>query len=141
MRAELQNKVRAAVSDDDVLARLDMIDSILASVILRADDEAAWLREEITAIREVAAAVIDAGADTDRRVAEALATLDSHPARSERLPDLHDEYELASEVLSCALEAGSRVGGALRTHVEAVLEARLRREVLVRGDFALVGRI
>lgn len=141
VRTELRDSVRAAVTDDDVLARLDMIDSILASVIVRADDEAAWLREEISAIRDVGMAVIDGDADTDDRVAEALNALDTHPARSDRLPDLRDEYNLAGEVLSLSLEAGSRAGGALRSRVEAVLEARLRREVLIRGDFTLAGRM
>jgi hypothetical protein len=141
VRTELQTSVRAVIADDDVLARLDMIDSILASVILRADDEAAWIREEIMAISGAAEAVIDAGADADGRVAEALGTLRSHPTSSDRLPDLHDEYNLAGEVLSRAIEAGSRAGEALRATVERVLEDRLRREVLIRGDFSLAGRI
>jgi len=141
VRTELQTSVRAVIADDDVLARLDMIDSILASVILRADDEAAWIREEIIAITGAAEAVIAEGADADGDVAEALGTLRSHPARGDRLPDLHDEYNLAGEVLSRAIEAGSRAGGALRAAVEGVLEDRLRREVLIRGDFSLAGRI
>jgi hypothetical protein len=141
VRTELQTSVRAVIADDDVLARLDMIDSILASVILRADDEAAWIREEIIAITGAAEAVIAEGADADGDVAEALGTLRSHPARGDRLPDLHDEYNLAGEVLSRAIEAGSRSGGALRATVEGVLEDRLRREVLIRGDFSLAGRI
>jgi hypothetical protein len=33
------------------------------------------------------------------------------------------------------------MGGALRATVEGVLEDRLRREVLIRGDFSLAGRI
>jgi hypothetical protein len=141
VRTELQTSVRAVIADDDVLARLDMIDSILASVILRADDEAAWIREEIIAITGAAEAVIAEGADADGDVAEALGTLRSHPARGDRLPDLHDEYNLAGEVLSRAIEAGSRAGGALGATVEGVLEDRLRREVLIRGDFSLAGRI
>ena len=141
VRTELQTSVRAAIANDDVLARLDMIDSILASVILRADDEAAWIREEIMAITAAAEAVVAAGADADGGVAEALETLRSHPARGDRLPDLHDEYNLAGEVLSRAIEAASRMGGALRATVEGVLEDRLRREVLIRGDFSLAGRI
>lgn len=141
VRTELQTSVRAVIADDDVLARLDMIDSILASVILRADDEAAWIREEIIAITGAAEAVIAEGADADGDVAEALGTLRSHPARGDRLPDLHDEYNLAGEVLSRTIEAGSRAGGALRATVEGVLEDRLRREVLIRGGFSLAGRI
>lgn len=141
VRTELQTSVRAVIADDDVLARLDMIDSILASVILRADDEAAWIREEIIAITGAAEAVIAEGADADGDVAEALGTLRSHPAHGDRLPDLHDEYNLAGEVLSRAIEAGSRAGGALRATVEGVLEDRLRREVRIRGDFSLAGRI
>ena len=47
VRTELRTTIKHAVTDADALARLDMIDSILGSVIMRSDDEVAWLREEI----------------------------------------------------------------------------------------------
>jgi hypothetical protein len=141
VRTELLTTIKHAVTDADALARLDMIDSILGSVIMRSDDEVAWLREEIAAIERAGDAVLADGADGTGQVAAALAVLRANRATSYRLPDLHAEYNLAGEVLSRAVEAGSRAGGRLRRTVEEVLEERLRREVLIRGEFALAGRI
>jgi hypothetical protein len=147
VRAELCGNIRSSVTDPDALARLDMIDSILGSVITRADDEVAWLREEIAAIERAASAVLAADADHGGRVAEALAALRAnragrlHPSDRDRLPALHAEYNLAGEVLSRALEAGTRAGGELRTRVEAVLADRLHREAHIRGEFSLAGRL
>lgn len=141
VRTELRTTIKHAVTDADALARLDMIDSILGSVIMRSDDEVAWLREEIAAIERAGDAVLADGADGTGQVAAALATLRANRATSYRLPDLHAEYNLAGEVLSRAVEAGSRAGGRLRRTVEEVLEERLRREVLIRGEFSLAGRI
>jgi hypothetical protein len=141
VRTELLTTIKHAVTDADALARLDMIDSILGSVIMRSDDEVAWLREEIAAIERAGDAVLADGADGTGQVAAALAVLRANRATSYRLPDLHAEYNLAGEVLSRAVEAGSRAGGRLRRTVEEVLEERLRREVLIRGEFSLAGRI
>jgi hypothetical protein len=141
VRTELRTTIKHAVADADALARLDMIDSILGSVIVRSDDEVAWLREEIAAIERAGDAVLADGADGTGQVAAALAVLRANRATSYRLPDLHAEYNLAGEVLSRAVEAGSRAGGRLRRTVEEVLEERLRREVLIRGEFSLAGRI
>jgi hypothetical protein len=141
VRTELRTTIKHAVTDADALARLDMIDSILGSVIMRSDDEVAWLREEIAAIERAGDAVLADGADGTGQVAAALAVLRANRATSYRLPDLHAEYNLAGEVLSRAVEAGSRAGGRLRRTVEEVLEERLRREVLIRGEFSLAGRI
>jgi hypothetical protein len=141
VRTELRTTIKHAVTDADALARLDMIDSILGSVIMRSDDEVAWLREEITAIERAGDAVLADEADETGQVAAALAVLRANRATSYRLPDLHAEYNLAGEVLSRAVEAGSRAGGRLRRTVEEVLEERLRREVLIRGEFSLAGRI
>jgi hypothetical protein len=141
VRTELRTTIKHAVTDADALARLDMIDSILGSVIMRSDDEVAWLREEIAAIERAGDAVLADGADGTGQVAAALAVLRANRATSYRLPDLHAEYNLAGEVLSRAVEAGSRAGGQLRRTVEEVLEERLRREVLIRGEFSLAGRI
>ncbi|WP_445181515.1 hypothetical protein ACTXG6_23475 [Pseudonocardia sp. Cha107L01] len=141
VRTELRTTIKHAVTDADALARLDMIDSILGSVIMRSDDEVAWLREEIAAIERAGDAVLADRADETGQVAAALAVLRANRATGYRLPDLHAEYNLAGEVLSRAVEAGSRAGGRLRRTVEEVLEERLRREVLIRGEFSLAGRI
>lgn len=140
VRKELRNTVTPAVSNPEVLARLGMIDSILGSVAARSNHEAAWIREEITEIERGAQEVLAAKADQGGHVAAALDALRTKRSSSNRLPDLHDEYNLAGEVLSCALEAGLLAGGELRKTMEGILSARLAREVEIRGDFNLAGR-
>ena len=117
IRTELQTSVRAAVSGEDVLARLDMIDSILASVIARADDEAVWLREEIAAITRVAERVVGEGADADGRVADALADLlkaertdraDAHGALSSEMKEQGRTHERRASALDDQLTKGHR---------------------------------
>ncbi|MDT7592415.1 MAG: hypothetical protein QOH45_1946, partial [Pseudonocardiales bacterium] len=71
VRTELRTTIKHAVTDADALARLDMIDSILGSVIMRSDDEVAWLREEIAAMERAGDAVLADGADETGQVAAA----------------------------------------------------------------------
>jgi len=140
VRKELRNTVTPAVSNPEVQAKLGMIDSILGSVAARSDHEVAWIREEIAEIERGAQAVIAAQADRNGQVLASFQALESGRSRSDHLPDLHDEYNLAGEVLSCALEAALPVGGALRKKMEDILAARLAREAEIRGEFALAGR-
>jgi len=140
VRKELRNTVTPAVSNPEVQAKLSMIDSILGSVAARSDHEVAWIREEIAEIERGAQAVITAQADRGGLVKAALKALESGRSQSDRLSDLHAEYILAGEVLSCALEAALQVGGVLCKTVENILAARLAREAEIRGEFALAGR-
>lgn len=140
VRAELRATVAPVVSDPSITAALGMIDSILQNVGVRCDHEVAWMREEIAEIEVVADAVVAANADTESRVSAALEQLRTHRSPSDHTPDVQAEYNLASEVLSCALEAAIPTGGTLRDRVRSVLEHRLRREVEIRGNFTVVGR-
>lgn len=140
VRLELKNSVTPAVNDQKVVGLLAMIDSILGGAVRRCDHEVAWMHEEIAEIEAAAQAAIDGGADSQGKVTGALAKL-----RAGRSPDLHipsvqREYDLAGEVLSCALEAGLKAGGETRAKVERVLKARVDREVHIRGEFALAAR-
>jgi len=140
VREELATTIAPLVDDAEAQGRLAMIDSILASVSVRVQNEVAWLREEIADAEAAGRAVIDAGADTDGKVATALTALAGGRAAGDDLEQIHDEYDLAGEVLSCAIEAALPVGGDLRTQVEDVLGRRIEREVEIRGEFALAGR-
>lgn len=140
VRDELTTTIAPLIIDDEALARLHMIDSILASVAIRAEHEGAWIREEIAAIEAVADAVIAAGADPADHIADALLALRSGRSDSDHLDPLRDEYDLAGEVLSVVLETVVPLGGDLRTQAEDVLAARVAREVEIRGDFSLAGR-
>lgn len=140
VREELTTTIAPLIDDAEAQDRLAMIDSILAGVSVRVQNEVAWLREEIADAETAARAVIDAGADTDGRVAAALAALAGGRAQRDDLTQLHDEYDLAGEALSCAIEAAMPVGGDLRAQIEDVLGRRIAREVEIRGEFALAGR-
>jgi hypothetical protein len=140
IRVELETTIRPAVSDPKVQGVLAMLDSMLVGLTRRFDHEVAWMREEITGIEDAALAVIDGGADSEGKVAEALDALRAGRSPDLHVPSLQREYDLAGEVLSRALEAGFIAGGDARARVERELHARLDREVQIRGEFALVGR-
>lgn len=140
VRAELSQNVVPAVSDPKLTQSLGMIDAILRGVAVRCDHEIAWMRAEIAEIDQLATTLIDAGADDGGRVAEALADLRDHPSGSDHVYAVQAEYDRAGEVLSRCMEAAVPAGGVIRKQAVAVLQARLAREVEIRGDFALVGR-
>lgn len=140
VRDELKSMVVPSVSDPEVLARLGMIDSILASIAVRCDNEWIWLHEEMREIEQMAEAMTAGGDPAAVPVAAALQVFREQRSSGNDLRALHDDYNRASEVLSCALEVGILLGGELRESAERVLEARLRREVEIRGVFSLAGR-
>ena len=140
VRLELKNSVTPAVSDQKVAGLLAMLDSILGGVVRRSDHEVAWMREEIAEIETAAQAVIGGHADGQGKVAKALAALQAGRSLDLHVPSMQREYDLAGEALSCALEAGLKAGGEIRTKVERALKTRMDREVHIRGEFALAAR-
>lgn len=140
VRNELQVKIKPCVTDQEALGILGMIDSILGSVEARSGHEVAWMREEIAEIERGAEAVIAAHADTGGVVSVALKTLRERRSPSDHIDHLDAEYQLAGELLSCALEAAMSAGGELRELVKGILAKRTAREVQIRGAFSLAGR-
>lgn len=140
VRQELKSSVAAIIQDPALLAKLHMIDSILASVERRCDHEVAWIREEIADIEAGAEIVVKAGLDAKGRIALALEHLRANRSADDHLPNLHAEYTLAGEVLSCSLEVAVAAGHEIRSRIEQILSARLKREVEIRGEFSLAGR-
>src|SRR5581483_1262354 len=53
IRRELADNVRPAVSDQQVLTSLHMVDHMLSALAVRADHELGWMAEEMAAIDEV----------------------------------------------------------------------------------------
>jgi len=139
VRRTLASTVAPAINDPQVQASLQMIDHILSTLAIRAENELAWMLEEIDDIEHVMGRVAeelpDAGA-----VLEALDALRTSPHGSRSANDITQRYALASEALSCAVEATMSTGGPLRDEVSALLDRRLARETEVIGEFQLVAR-
>jgi hypothetical protein len=138
IRADLRDVVAPAVSDPAAALTLQMIDMVLGQLEASADDQGAWMREEIADVEALAETVLAERAELEP-VAAALAALRAGRAPSERLGELRAEYKLASEVLSVILESLVAEPGPLRDRALAVLGARLARELRIRGEFTLVG--
>jgi DNA mismatch repair ATPase MutS len=139
VRRTLASTVAPAINDPQVQASLQMIDHILSTLAIRAENELAWMLEEIDDIEHVMGRVAeelpDAGA-----VLQALDALRTTPDGSRSVNDITQRYALASEALSCAVEATMSTGGPLRDEVSALLDRRLARETEVIGEFQLVAR-
>ena len=139
VRRTLASTVAPAINDPQVQASLQMIDHILSTLALRAENELAWMLDEIDDIERVVGRVAEELADTGA-VLEALDALRATTYGSRSISDVTDRYALASEALSCAVEATMSTGGPLRDEVSALLDRRLAHETDVIGEFQLVGR-
>lgn len=142
VRADLRDVVAPTVTDPTAKLTLQMIDMVLGQLENSADDQGAWMREEINDIEQLADTAL---ADEDLHpkaptIRAALAALRAGRAPSERLSELRAEYKLASEVLSVVLEAIVATPGPLKDRALGVLGARLEREQTIRGEFTLVGQ-
>jgi hypothetical protein len=139
VRADLRDVVAPTVTDPTAKLTLQMIDMVLGQLENSADDQGAWMREEIADIEALAGEILAASPDAPG-LAAALTALRDGRAPSERLGELRAEYKLASEVLSVVLETVVGTPGPLKDRALVVLGARLEREQIIRGEFVLVGQ-
>ncbi|HTK61842.1 MAG TPA: hypothetical protein VL595_05670 [Pseudonocardia sp.] len=139
VRADLRDVVAPTVTDPTAKLTLQMIDMVLGQLENSADDQGAWMHEEIADIEALADEVLAALPEAPG-LGDALAALRAGRAPSERLGELRAEYKLASEVLSVVLEAVVGTPGSLKDRALGVLGARLQREQTIRGEFTLVGQ-
>jgi hypothetical protein len=139
VRQELRENVLPKVADDPAAAgSLDMIDQVLESLSRRATNEIAWMVEEIATLDALGARVA-AEAPAAVKTAAALDALRAMDSSHLDLASVSERYSTASEILSCAVE-DVPLDAALRSDVEAALDARLAHELEIIGDFQLVGR-
>jgi len=118
---------------------LEILEQLLAHCALRAAHEMAWMEEEIASIEPFAADVADQLGDA--ATIAALTALRGGRTTSLHLEARCDEYHLASEALSCAVEAA--VGAddpQLQRRAMALLESRRDRETELRPNFFFPGR-
>ena len=139
IRAELATVVAPAVSDTRAAMSLQMIDSLLGQLERLIDYQGAWMREEIDAIAAIAERVTNDHPDR-KALADPLRELRARRAPDGLLPELRAEYHQASELLSRMIEDLSSTPGELQDAALALLSSRLDRELMIRGEFQLVGQ-
>jgi hypothetical protein len=138
--AELTSKVAPTIQDPTVKIQLDMAISILQTAAVRAGRELAWMKEERDAIEGAAVAMAAALSDS----ADLQAALDAYSSgRTDSLvlEEAQADYALATEVLSCAIEAAYASGD--ETHINTVLrlmDQRHDNQQTVTGQFMAIGR-
>lgn len=138
---EVRETLMPALTDPKVRVTLEMLEQVLAQCALRAGHEMAWMAEEIAAIEPFVATVVEHVAPAPSATASALQALRQGRASSLHLDARCDEYHLASEALSCALEACLDAGERdLTAAGVALLEKRRDREGDLRPNFFFPGR-
>jgi hypothetical protein len=140
VRRELLESVAPAVGDPGVQVTIQMLDSVLRNVAIRAAHEIAWMRDETGEIEAYARDVIDTVPNCSA-VEEALAHLGAAPRDSLHLDDVVETYERSGEALSRAIEAVAEAGHtALWNRAAEILDGRLAREEEVMDGWVAVGR-
>lgn len=139
-RRELLDVIGAEVTSDAAKVSVQMLENVLRNVATRAAHEIAWMREETATMESFARDTI-ATHPSATALLEALAALNSGLNESLHLDDVVAVYSLASEALSCALEASLTAGDAeLSRRGAALLAARSATEVVIMGEWGFVGR-
>jgi hypothetical protein len=113
---------------------------VLKGVGVRSANELAWMREEADAIEAVARRlVVELPDATD--LGEALDAYLDVKGDSRYLARAQQEYELAGEVLSRAIEAAYTDGDVERkAAVRALVDQRMANELAIVGQYVGVGR-
>lgn len=138
---EVRETFMPATTDAGLRVQLEMLEQVLAQCALRAGHELAWMAEEIAAIEPYVAAVVARIAPAPSATASALTAFTSGRASSLDLDARCTEYHLASEALSCAVEAALAADNReLLAAGVALLDMRRRREGELRPNFFFPGR-
>jgi hypothetical protein len=138
--AELSGKVLPTITDGGTKVVMEMALSILACAAVRTNNELAWMKEETDAIEAVARRFVEEMPEADA-LSSALAAFDAGRTGSLYIDAAQADYELISEVLSCATDAAFASGDTARiAAVEELLGQRMANENAVTGTFLAVGR-
>ena len=107
--AELTGKVAPNITDAGTKVVLEMALSVLSCAAVRTAKELAWMKEESDAIEVVARRFAEDMPDAEA-LSAALAAYDAGRTGSLYLDGAQADYELISEVLSCATDAAFASG-------------------------------
>jgi hypothetical protein len=137
---ELASKIAPAISDPTATVQLDMALAILRTAAVRSGNEHAWRKEESDAI-EAAANRLMAQLPDASGLAASLRAYAEGRTGGLGLDEAVADYHLASEVLSCAIEAAYESGdeGHIAV-VGALIDQRHDNQQKVTGQFMALGR-
>jgi hypothetical protein len=114
---------------------------VLRTAAVRSGNEVAWMREEANAIEHQARRLIDEIPHGHDALASALQEYVANRTDRLYLADALVDYELVSEVLSCAAELAYVAGSdEHRCAVHRLFEQRLVHENVTTGGYQAVGR-
>lgn len=140
IRDELGEKVLPQLDDATTKVSVEMMMAVLNQLVVRAENEVAWMLEE--------SAAIDAAADRllprlspASALEEAAAGFRAGRAETMHLSVVAADYQRACEVLSRLAEAAYAAGDAdaIET-VQELIDRRLATEEAAIGEFIAVGR-
>lgn len=131
-RLGLDTHVAPGIRDPHSAAALAQIGLVLRYVEAAIDGELRWLHEEIADVHTTAAAIVDAGADADGRLGQALADSRQLEAASTDLPSTRAAYRAATRLLGQCLEMSEQFNSATKRIAVAALGRRLDREAAIR---------
>jgi hypothetical protein len=141
VRHELVETIVPEVTSATAQVALEQIDIILEQCAVRADNEVAWMAEEIAEIDDFVSRMLEA--THDEPTAAALQAARHEAGGSLSLESMCDDYNRMSEALSCAIEAcmGDPERATVLAEAIGILQSRRSdREVDVRANWRLVGR-
>jgi hypothetical protein len=136
---DLVDAVLPALTDETLIVRVAMAETVLRNAAMRAAHEIAWMTDETATLIEYAK-VVNARIRSVELDA-ALAAFDDAPRTSLHLADVVETYEQASQAFATALAAAQRDGTAeLVDAARDLLHDRVSKEKAVMATYAVVGR-
>ena len=136
---DLVDVVLPTLTDETLIVRVAMAETVLRNAAVRAAHEIAWMTDETAALVDYAKAVNARIPGGD--LAQALADFDDAPRRSLHLADVVETYERANRAFTAALTAVQREGIAeLENAARDLLHDRIDQEKVVMATYAVVGR-
>lgn len=137
----LDSSVTPNVTEAPAQLALGMALQVLRTAAARSASELAWMREEASAIEDLARRLIEELPHESTGLSAAFDCYIAGRTYSLNLVDAQSDYERASEVLSCAAELAYTAGGSeQKAAVHRLFEQRLAHENAITGGYQAVGR-
>jgi phosphopantothenoylcysteine synthetase/decarboxylase len=139
--AGLERDVASEPHEPPAQLAMGMALQVLRAVAVRTANEREWMHQESAAIEELAGRLLDELPDGGAGLRTALDAYLAGAGEERCLDAAVDNYQRASEVLSCATELVYLAGSAQqRAAVHRLFEQRLAHENAITGGYKAVGR-